>query len=663
MKMYPKLLLVSMVFLLSLGSTAQVNVWTGTTGNNWNTPSNWSLNQIPTLNTNVLIPVAATGNYPLVTGLNGVADCANLTIEAGASVTVNSDGDGNLRVAGNITNYGTLDVSNGTLTFTGLLPQTITANDITGSTVRNLRVINVSGLTLSTPLNVTGILRVQTGVFNTGNYLTLKSSPQGTAMIDEVTGTITGEMTIERYYPARRAFRFMSSPTSGGTINSNWQESGNTITGFGTHITGADGETNGFDATNTNNPSMFTHNNVTSVWEAVTSTNVALQAGTPYRIFVRGDRTIDLSSNASAPTNTVLRSTGTVATGTVQYTNPIELTPGAFIFLGNPYQAPVDMEEVLAASTNFNPQFYYIWDPTLNARGGYVTIDVENNINNIEGSEANKFLQPNQAFFAQILSLGPAMLRFEEAYKNIILNNNSTPSVYRNAGTATAQIKMSLITEAANGQAADGFIIRFNDEYSNAVDTKDAVKPVNQDESMGIQNSGSTLSFESRAIPVAGEVLPVSITTYRGTQYSFSAAVNGLTGVTAMLEDTYTGTVTELANDNETMVGFTVTDDPESRAENRFNIIFTETAMGTGNYANNSFSVYPNPVTDNKFTIANVPAGKAVLYNALGQEIPCRVQQNGNAMQVEPATQLTAGIYIVKISSGTKTETKKIIIK
>ena len=123
-------------------------------------------------------------------------------------------------------------------------------------------------------------------------------------MIDQViSGTITGNVTIERFVPARRAFRFVSSPvTTSTSILENWQENGSSSSGFGTHITGSTTGENGFYATPSGNPSLFTYDNsvITPALTPISDTDMnTLTAGEAYLLFVRGDRTIDVTSNLS----------------------------------------------------------------------------------------------------------------------------------------------------------------------------------------------------------------------------------------------------------------------------------------------------------------------------------------------------------------------------
>ena len=680
-----------LVALLVCTYTQAQTIWTGAENTKWNTPSNWSTAAIPAQGDDVVIPAGLT-NYPLIEGLDGVAYANNLTVEDGALITVSgalseagvSNGSGSLYVSGAITANATIDATQGTIVTRGAYAQQLPAAAFVNGTIRNLTVYNsdiiaipeapiLGSTTVVGNLNITGILGVTSGTLNTSNSLTLKSNAQTTAVIDKIlsaNATIVGEMTVERFIPARRAFRFMSSPTTGGTIRSNWQEGGADVAGFGTDITGEGGATNGFDVSGTNNPSLYTHNNTTLTWEPVTSTNANLVAGAPYRILVRGDRTVNQASSTATPTNTTLRSTGTVRTGTVNaFSELFTRNDAGFILLGNPYQAPVDMIDVMAETNNINDQYYYVWDPTIATRGGYVTVDLENGINNVPSS-ANNILQPNQAFFVQIaLPLETnTSLTFREDHKKITFDN-STPQVYKSSNSDLAQIKVSMYTKeslTANGTATDGFVVNFNSAYSNDVTNADAVKPFNQDENLAIANAGKLLSIEKRAMPTATDVIAISNKTYRSSNYTYKVTVTGLNDVTAYLHDNYTGAITKLTNNEETSVNFTIDGNAASSAENRFNIEFKTTALGTDDYAKAGISVYPNPVQNNVFNIqvASAQNTDVVVFNSLGQQVACNVSAiSGTTINVQPQSQLATGIYIVKITNNGVTETKKVIVK
>ncbi|PKP25738.1 MAG: peptidase S8, partial [Bacteroidetes bacterium HGW-Bacteroidetes-2] len=72
-------------------------------------------------------------------------------------------------------------------------------------------------------LSIPHSLKVNGNITNEG-LLIFVSNATTTGQLDTFTGTITGNVVIQRYLPARRAFRFLSSAvTTTGSINANWQ--------------------------------------------------------------------------------------------------------------------------------------------------------------------------------------------------------------------------------------------------------------------------------------------------------------------------------------------------------------------------------------------------------------------------------------------------------
>lgn len=80
--------------------------WDGSADNDWNTAANWNLNAVPTAADNVII--TTDGNAPNIYNDGTGASCNNLTINSGATLTIN-DG-GSLITNGTITNNGTVNM-------------------------------------------------------------------------------------------------------------------------------------------------------------------------------------------------------------------------------------------------------------------------------------------------------------------------------------------------------------------------------------------------------------------------------------------------------------------------------------------------------------------------------------------------------------------------
>ncbi|WP_202700458.1 LamG-like jellyroll fold domain-containing protein [Flavobacterium sp. UGB4466] len=95
-----KLACLGMFLVMNLGY-GQTVTWDGWSGDgNWNTPTNWSTNSVPTGTSNVVIPSLAS--QPIISSAN--AQCNNITISSGATLTVNR----NFTVNGSATISGTI---------------------------------------------------------------------------------------------------------------------------------------------------------------------------------------------------------------------------------------------------------------------------------------------------------------------------------------------------------------------------------------------------------------------------------------------------------------------------------------------------------------------------------------------------------------------------
>ncbi len=503
-------------------------------------------------------------------------------------------------------------------------------------------------------------LTVAGNLINNGTIV-FKSDASGTAMFDVFNGAQsgTGVVTAERYIPARRAFRFVSSPvTTTTTIKQNWQENAGTTAGLGTHITGTGGATNGFDVTGTNNPSMYTFAN--GSWAAVTNTNVnVLTAGTPYRLMVRGDRTTDLTTNTPTATATTLRSTGALQTGNL--TVNLSSTANDVNFVANPYQAPIYAGVIFGSGSNYtnvNPLDFYIWDPALGSRGAYSTVSISNG-QATAGSSHTNLIYPWEAFFVRTSTNGAASITFKEAYK-------TEPNLgsARTLAVDNRFLKLNLKGLQTNGtwNYVDGIRFDFASQFSNEVNTEDAQKLFNLDEDLAIQKDNAALfSVERRLLPETQETVSLHVSKYRTTSYVFENQAQNITGVQAFLKDNFTNTMHEL---NGTAYPFTVdTAVPASTHANRFDIVFIPSALATPSETA-AITLYPNPTKRGEgFYLQGINKAQVTVYNVLGQNIPVQVKSQGNALQVTPTQTLSQGIYLVTVTTEGKTQQVKWIVE
>ena len=493
-------------------------------------------------------------------------------------------------------------------------------------------------------------LKITGNLINNGSVF-FKSDATGSGMFDAFTGTITGNgnVQVERYIPSKRAFRFVSpSVNTTSTIRENWQENGGTTAGLGTHITGAGGATNGFDVTATNNPSMFGFNHNTGQWAAVANTNVnTLTAGTPYRLMVRGDRTTDLTTNTPASSVTTLRATGALHTG--DFTPTLNQAAEGFSFIGNPYQAPLDMEAVLTNSaTNMNTDVLYYWDPTLNTRGAYVTRTLSANTNNVSSS-FTEILQPGQAVFVKKDNTATAAtMTISETHKNVAAGaagvfRTSANNTQSNAiGLLRANLQASIDNE---WQTTDAALALFDSSYTWDVTQEDASKMNNLDEEVSFVQNNTSLAIAKQNDASVTDELPIRLQQLRHTDYRWVFDLTNYNGNTPYLLDTEQNTLNVI--ENGTVFPFTA----GSNATNRFKIVFQNSTLSADDFANN-IKLYPNPTKSGaSFYVAGIKEATVLVYNVVGQNIPVTVVSQGNAIQVTPTATLSQGIYLVSVTT------------
>lgn len=623
-------------------------------------------------------PSGVSTSNDIITILSGAGELTSDTTANSIIVTQGSSlelGSTALTIEESFINDGSINATTATIIFNGTNSQVIEGNPFE---LGNLIVDNTAGLSLTTGVEIRDVLSITQGFLTTNDHLTLGSNSSGSAMVAPlIGGSIIGNVITEQYIPAKRAFRLIGSTvTTASSIQSNWQENLSTSSGIGTHITGSTDGSNGFDPSGSGNPSLFTLDNPGQVWEAVTNTDVnTLTAGQPLRLLVRGDRTIDLSSNNSPATVTTLRAMGQLATGTITTTgSSLNHTANAFNFIGNPYQAAVNVNNVLQASNNINSNQIFVWDATLGQRGQYVTVTLDGvGSSNGATSKNYHFLQPGQAIFTRTLNTvtdNSTSIVFSENHK--IIGQNVPVYATENSELSTGDHIIGRLYRSdkygTDEGLQDNFIVMYNPENDNAITPRDATKYFNIDENMALSNGDTLLSVEYRAMPQDGEELLLYNTSYRASAYTLDLEVSALDGVTAYFVDAFTQTSTPL-NEGLNTLNFTVDQNIEaSVASHRFKITYETEMLSVENAQTIKVELHPNPVTAGQLHItASQLAGQQadiVLHNLLGQQVyKTNVSFIANTATIKNLNNLQAGVYFVTVQNDVVSTTQRILVK
>lgn len=490
--------------------------------------------------------------------------------------------------------------------------------------------------------------------------ISFRSDASGDAVLGEIKGefiTHSGEAIVEKYYPAKRAFRLLSSPVSSSkTIHESIQNNGIFQDGVGTHITGSTTGENGFDPSATGNPSMFMFHSE-KAWVPIPNTDqMVLENGTPYRLLVRGDRSVDLNNNTSQATPTVLISKGNVKSGS------FSIQPDTFMshqknhsLVGNPYQSKIDVSALLSKSSQVNPNHYYVWDPMLNNKGGYVTVDLEDGTNSQGSFSAGSLIPAGEAFFLEATTASPT-LNFSEDVKRISETSNQTNDEEGLLSSSTLKIQLL----KSDQTIIDGVKLKFDENGNNLVDLKDASKMKNQDENLAIVNETQLLSIESRNMPVKDERIVLHTTNWRSQDYGFKISIAHLEDTEVILYDTYLEEKF-LMQDGD-IYNFSIDEHIKaSKDSNRFEIVFSTDNLSVTSFDSSMFQVYPNPVND-YFSITTPWTGASLqldMYDLLGRQI---LSKNVKSEDISISTEfLRTGVYMVKLSKGKEIYTTKIV--
>lgn len=639
---------------------------------------------------------------PTVKNASNIWDPVEWTIQNNANIADMTPGygDNDYIYDGAWTNIGLGDPIGSSTTSQNIFVRSGTATLTNDTEIGDLVVRSGATLELEPGVKLTidgDIVNEGTIIFESGDGTTGDISTAVLEQVNDNTRVVGNGFEVHRRIPIiedQRAFRYLSSsvttPTvaQGGSIFDNWQEGGTAPTGQGTHITGAIGPVgnvspDGFDFTPSGNPSMFSYNpNLGNPWQSVPNTNsTTFSVGDAYAILIRGDRTSPLNTNDQTGPSTTLRTTGKIHVGNFEVPT-LSNTVGHFNLVGNPYQSQVDLNSLLSNSTGVDKNFAYVWDPTLGSLGGYAVLDLSsipiNNPTTIidfgaptpSASDANQYLQPQQAFFVETKGPNP-VITFTEDDKD---NSGTQTTVFSAAEEEDISAILDISLKDVNHKTYDGVRIMYNSTYNDAIDQNDAIKFWNYTDHLSVFNNDNFLSIEKRNLPSSGDVTPL----YFGAQslgaYSLEMLFYSEEDFNAFLVDNYTGQTLAIPQNSEFAYSFTVdTNIPESIANDRFELTYENTPLSIEDVSLSNFSIYPNPLESGESLYIQSERSlsskitRVELLNLNGQVLEVLKQSalgsENNLTKLDFESSPVSGIYLLKVTTNQNVVTSKIIIR
>jgi hypothetical protein len=561
-------------------------------------------------------------------------------------------------ISGSTTSDLILGTNVGTLLFDQTLPGT-------SNVIRNLTLGTgaAASMSLGNALNIAATGKVMFNVlgtksFNTtGQSFTLKSNSSGTAIIFKTNGTaITGNITAENYLPATgRKYRFLASPVVGAT-SSNWRNNGVNTSGIGIQITGSGSN---FDASTSNNSSAFGYAEssagssgtvgagaaIDAGWAAFTDGNsTALTNGKGFRVFVRGDRTLSLTTSPPPSANTTTISvTGTYPSSsvTINTTKTGTNSNSGYNLIGNPFPCTIDWNAI--TKTNIGGS-YFIYNPTTSSYGSW---------NGSLGTNGvTQYISSGQGFLV-LNNSASGSLTISESHKVSSLGGALFKTILSN------QLRIAM---KFDNSFSDELIVHFREDATEGLDNFDAPKLVNSSVNLaavGIDNKRYNINCLSPLISNREIALSV-MGSVQGTYSFIFNNVSSFEGYDVLLVDNFLHSNTKVSDGAIYQVQITA--DSSTILDGRFKLVFNKTLNGIQDniVAQNLIQVYPNPVNNLMNIDLNGNSNATyLLINELGAEMEKGVfNQSKNEMNT---SRLSTGVYFLRIFYGNSNQTIKFI--
>ena len=604
-------------------------IWTGAVSTDWNVTGNWACGQLPDLTTNVQILNVV--NKPVLSA-GAVGAVNNIIIDNASSMTVAGN---TIQIAGTITNNGTFTATAGTIEMNGTSAQSITASLFTGNTIRNLIINNGAGVSLAGTLNITGILTPTSGNLSTGGFLTLVSDATGTALINgSGTGTVTGNVTMQRYLPSGYGYKYFSSAFTSATVNEFTDETISAIYRYDENR-------------------LIGGTIPASGWVDHSTPANLLNPLTGYAV--------NFGSN---PASITVDLTGEVNNGALSLPvfNNNQIYTQGFNLVGNPYPSPIDWDIIKFLNTNVDNAIYYYkagitdeWTGTYSSYvGGFSSDGLATNV-----------IPSMQGFFIRV-STGTYPVAGTLVMNNSVRLTDLTHGFLKSGSKGSESLIRLTAAFSADTSLSDPLLIYMSDKATVDFDSEsDALKLFNTAYDVpsfySVGNDGSRLSVNGIPLSVKDSlIIPLGLRTDIDGYVSFRIKhrEGAFSRGKVYLLDLLPGTTTELKSGTEYKTYLAA-----DHYQGRFFLKLEDfaTSVPVEPLGPEYFSAYySNGVLKAEIDGIIGNSGTVMITSLTGQTLYIwKVHENGY-YEFMPA--LTSGIYIVTYTSGYIRLSKRLFI-
>ena len=572
--------------------------------------------------------VTSNGIVNLTTGALNIA-ANNLTFQNSNTPIV--------RTAGTITTSTSSNIAFGTPGNTGGTAFTLPAGTFTTAPIiNNLTLYRDNSLNFNDQVISIGGILLCNAPLNTNGKLTLLSTAAGTALINgSSTGSVNGNVTMQRYLPSGFGYKYFSSPFQAATVNE-----------FSDDMTLGSFTFYRYDESRTSS-GWVSYDNPT------TNPLIPLQG-----------YAVNFGSGSSPNTVDI---TGAVNNGSLSvtlYNNNNTYTKG-FNLVGNPYPSPIDWNAAGWTKTNIEDALYFFKASITDQYGGTYSSWVGGVSN--DGSLNMNIIPSMQGFFVHITD-GPPW----PVTGTLAMNNNVRIFDLNHSFTKSKGVNLVPLIRLTSGfsddiASEDPVVIYFDEKATPDFDTQlDARKLLNTDWAVAnlyaVNPDGAKLSISALA-PISDNLLqvPLGLKLNRDGNIIFRIrdVDETLTGMRIYLSDIVAGIDQDLLPDKEYSVSMAA-----GEYSNRFFLNFSSVATGIKDNSPKPdlFSIYSTKgILKAEINYIEGEEGTLKIYNLLGQAIIIEdVYEKGYH---EFNRVIKNGIYIVSYTTGSKMSSKKIIIQ
>lgn len=526
---------------------------------------------------------AVTGTFTTTPTANTVN---NLTVNNGSGLTLSQT----FTVAGTLTftsgaltlNGTTLGINgsiSGTSNFVGSSTSSINVAG-TGSIGSNINMSQSSSstrtlqdftlnrasqtITLGAALEVTGTVTVTAGTLASAGNLTLISTVSGDARVAQSAGSITGNVTVQKYLPAGSGRRWlhMGSPISGFTWNQLIDDL--LISGPGA---------GGFDVNGSGYPSAYYYTESVAGdcgpngWNFPANVSNSVPNNRGIKFFFRGDRDPGrlVWNNGLGMVAVTLDFTGTLNQGTqamgITYTNNGNSSWDGWNFVPNPYPSAIDWNSASGWTKTNVSGTIYVW----NAQSGtYATWNGASGTNGM----TNGRISMGQGFWVKATTTSPTLTMTEAvkvgtATSGFFKSNSGNPNTFR-------------ITMVQDSVVWDDAVFNFDKNFDRAYqkETGDALKLVNSSINLwSVSSDNENLVINNYPSPQQTDTVVLGMTSSNGGIFTLKFSTDSVpSDILIFLIDEYRNRVIDVRKEKEWKV--LINADSQSYALGRLKLVF-----------------------------------------------------------------------------------------